>query len=475
MPSERFTVGFEGLRKLVLAAVLPAVALTGCVDSPPDRPPNVVLIVVDTLRADHLSHYGYERPTAIALDGFASQATRFTDCTAPAPWTNPSVASLFSGMETARHGSNDFGAAISTDVVTLAEVIQTAGWHTAAISFNPGIRSELDFHQGFDHFNEYLGKSTHSPDIAEMIDRVVRWLDSRPDKPFFLYLQPMNVHGPYRVPEEHRGVLLDHAPGTEFRYYGEAMQAIMRRGELEVRDELSSEYLQSLLDKYDTAIRYSTDRLADLFQILDDRDLFENSLVIVTSDHGEELFDHGGFSHGYSLHHEVLHVPLYVKLPNQHDGQVIESPSSLIDLLPTVLDVLGLDDPIDRDGRSLMPTILGTHKDNSKFRIYQTNRRNRCIGRAIDSRRFKLIEIKTNYEGIRDEVRLFDLSEDPGERSDLASERPDTVHRLLAELEERFAAASNRAVAPPENRIDRLDHERLRALGYIDDTNDRSD
>ena len=150
---------------MVLLALAAAVSpMSGCA---PERPPNIVLIVIDTLRADHLSHYGYGRPTAPALDGFAETATLFTDCTSPAPWTVPSVASVMTGLHPARHRLHRMGFALPEDLVTVAEVLQDGGWQTAAASFNPYIRPDFGFDQGFDLFENQ----------SEVLERLRREMD----------------------------------------------------------------------------------------------------------------------------------------------------------------------------------------------------------------------------------------------------------------------------------------------------------
>lgn len=475
---ERCTVGGVRSCRLALGVIAVAVALhsSGC--RQPPAPVGVVLVVVDALRADHLGHYGYRRATSPGLDDFAGHATRFTDCQASASWTNPSVASLFTGLDTPRHATNAFGAALPEQSVTLAELARSAGWATAAISFNPGIRSELDFDQGFDEFDEFLGKSTHYPDIADMVARVGSWLERRDGRPFLLYLHPMNVHGPYRVPDEHRTVLLGRPPSREFRYYAGSMRRILRGGDLEARAMVPPSYLESLVDSYDTAVRYSTDQIGRLFQALERAGVYRDSLVIVTSDHGEELFDHGGFSHGYTLHRELLHVPLYVKLPRQAEPRVVDAPVSLVDLLPTVLDVLGIGIPDGLDGRSLRRLAEGRGDPrfgDPRTRLAQVSRPGRCQARAITDGEYKLIHIDANYEGLRDVVRLYDVAADVLETNDLADARPEVAARMLGALEAAFAAAEGRALDAAENRLGDLDRDRLRALGYLDDGDDGDD
>ncbi len=454
-------------RLAVGSVVLGCVAAFACGRHEP--PPNVVLIVIDSLRADHVQQYGYSRQTAPDLEDFAAAATLFTNCHSSAPWTNPSIASLFTGLVPARHGANGFGATLPAEHVTLAEALAGAGYHTAAISFNPGIRSELQYDQGFEEFDEYLGKSAAYPDASEMLARLEAWLDRAPPQPFFMYLQVMNVHGPYRVPTEHQGDLLGRPPSREFKYYGDVMRRILRRGELELRDSIPGSYRQSLVDQYDTAIRYTTGVTASMLAALGTRGLLDPALVILTADHGEELLDHGGFSHGFSLHRELLHVPLYVKFPYQRSGAVDDRRVDLIDVYPTVLAAAGVASEVDLDGASLDPRSRGRRAGPEReVRLYQDGWHNRCVARALAADGYKIIEIDHNYEGLRDVVELYDERADPDETVDLAAERPVLAAALRARLGTMFAVARERQVGTSEDRAGELDQDRLRALGYVE-------
>jgi arylsulfatase A-like enzyme len=228
--------------------------------------------------------------------------------------------------------------------------------------------------------------------------------------------------------------------------------------------------LTSLVDTYDTAVRYTTDQLEVVFGLLETAGVYDESLIIVTADHGEELFDHGGFSHGYSLHQEVLHVPLYVKLPFQIEGRRVEEPATLMDLLPTILALTGAGAAGEVDGRLLESLVEETADatGDAPFRLYQTARPNRCVARAIEGERYKLIEIASNYEGSTDALRLYDLDGDPLELENLAAVRPELTRELRGDLMRRFEALDRRAFEQPANRMEDLDQERLRALGYLE-------
>ena len=443
-------------------------SLGACTPSGAQKP-NVILVMIDTLRANHLSHYGYPLETAVALDGFKAQSTFFEHAYAPAPWTGPSVASLLTGLFTARHGANGHGSELPDEAVTLAELLRDHGWTTFGISFNPEVSSETRYDQGFEQWDDHLGAARRYPDIGKMLERVETWLDGEPSLPFFLYLQPMNCHGPYRTPLRAQSALLGRKPSSEFVYYGTQMKAILQQ---EAEREVSKAYVASLVEQYDTAIRYTTDRVARFFESLRARGLYDDALIILTSDHGEELFDHGGFSHGYSLYDEVLHIPLYIKLPHQTEGRKISERVVLMDIYPTLLEILRLrvDHPLD--GRSLLEHLGAEVRDAQpsplRTRLHQTAWTQRCDARAIVSGKYKLVEIVRDWTSPLPRTLLFDLALDPRETKNLAAGRPDLVDRLRAKLDDRFAHYAALALAEPENVLERMDQERLRALGYLD-------
>jgi len=459
-------------RPLGLAWVLLALAvLPSCGETPAHarEGTNVVLIVVDTLRADHLEQFGYRRPTGRALRAFADQATRFDVCYAPSPWTTPSTATILSGLHPVRHGSTVHGAALNADVASLAEIVSDAGWQTAGFSFNHNVSPTSGFDQGFDRFDAFEGRATAYPHIAEMVGSVSRWLDEELAGPFLLYMQPMNTHGPYLVPEERQADLHGRAAMGGFEYYGKRMKDILKRGKIEQRKAVSAGMVSSLVEKYDSAVRYTTDELGRVLDDLKDRGLYDNSIIILTSDHGEELFEHGGFSHGYSLHREVLHVPLFIKLPGQGEARVVKTPVSLEDIHPTVVELLDLPLPYAVDGRSLVPLLTGAPQDGAPERefLFHVSWDKRCVARSVQRGRFKLVHTERDYAGTRDEYALYDLQIDPGETSDLSALEPDLVAELRAAMEQRFGEHARASFGPPDLVTDQMDTETLRRLGYL--------
>jgi len=431
--------------------------------------PHVVLVVVDTLRADHLGSHGYERQTDSGFQDFLDQATLFEQCLAPAPWTSPSTASILTGLFPRRHGTSFRGAALSPEATTLPELLQAAGWHGAGFSHNHNVSQKTGFDQGFDDFFDFHGKAVDYPNASEMISAASDWLDGIPSGRRFLYLQPMNVHGPYRVPWFHSDELLGRRPEPHFRYYKDAMQGILKEGNLKLRKKVDEEYVASLTDQYDVAIHYTVDQLGELFDDLRTRGLWEDCLVVVTSDHGEELFDHGGFSHGYSLHEEVLHVPLIVKLPGQKEARRVSERVSSMDVLPTIMDVLGLPLPSLLDGRSLKPFCdpkQGLPEPPVQLEFAAVNWKGRCEGASVVDWPWKLIHIERNYEGQENVDLLYHLGEDPEERNDLAADHPEEIERLKRLLLDAMANYEKDGLPEPPNVEHLMDQEVLEALGY---------
>ena len=281
----------------------------------------------------------------------------------------------------------------------------------------------------------------------------------------------MNTHGPYLVPESARATLLGRPPQDDFQYYRSPMGEILA-GDIGRRSAVTSPYVESAVERYDTAIRYATDQLGAFLAELRERDLFDDALIVVTADHGDEFFEHGGFSHGYTLHEEVVHVPLLVKLPRQTQGRRVAQRVTLMDIHPTLAEAVGAAAPAALDGRSLLPLLVsrGTPTSGSEpARALHLSAEfpPRLVGRGLIEGRYKLIAIESNYEGAERELRLYDLHTDPGERQNLSSRQPEIAQSMLTRLMA-HARHERKVAAPPAAIVDDLDREQLRALGYLE-------
>lgn len=455
-------------RALVAAALLGLLGHAGCGER--DTPPRtVVLVVLDALRADRLSQYGYALPTSPGLDALARTATVFQRAYAPSSYTTASTATILTGQSPLRHRSELQGSKLRPELLTLPELLAARGYVTRGISFNPVISDHTGFSQGFQDFVEREQGSPFNlyPDVSRGLERMREWLAEPVDRTF-LYFQCMNTHGPYLVPESQQAVLLGRPPRKGFRYYGTPMSDILQ-GRLERRAEVTPDYLQSLNERYDTAVRYTTDRLGEFFAFLRRSGRFDDALIVVTADHGDELFEHGGFSHGYTLHEEVIRVPLIVKLPRQRRAGRVEEPVSVADVYPTIAETVGASYQHVIDGRSLasrVEDVAGPGTGAPRPLALVANFPPRLRAHGIIEGHDKLLAIEASYEGTRKKLRLYDLRSDPGERRNLATAQPARTERLFAQLS---ATIDDTATAqlPRTEVSETLDVEALRALGYV--------
>jgi arylsulfatase A-like enzyme len=452
------------MRKRRLWTLLPLLALVPAwlwIARATAPPPLVLLVVFDALRADHLTQYGYGLPTSPGLERLARQSALFRNVYAPASYTTASTASLMTGLSPLSHGARRQGAKLAQERLTLAERLAARGYRAHGVSFNPVVADVTGFTQGFHEFVEREKGSPFNlyPDIGDGVRVIRRWLDAG-DAPLFVYFQPMNTHGPYLVPPDARERLLGRPPSPLFRYYDETMGGILE-GNVALRAKVTPEYVRSGIERYDTAIRYSTDALGALLEELERAGRFDDALIVVTADHGEEFFEHGGFSHGYTLHEEAVRVPLLVKLPGQREARAIDARVSLEDVLPTIVDAVGarLEPPVD--GASLLPLIRGEGVPPRDALRLTAEFSPRLVATALIDGDEKLVSVRESYDGRRDAVELYDLRADPGEQRDLAGERPQRAAELAARLREGQAAP-----AAASDLAEGLDAERLRALGY---------
>jgi arylsulfatase A-like enzyme len=467
--TERIGLLRRGRRLGAVGLLLLAAAQLGCARNPQPSVPLVLVVVFDALRADHLSQYGYALPTSPGLDRLAETGSVFLRAYAPTSYTTASTASILTGQSPLRHGTRRQGARLDASIVTLAELVSAEGFVTRGISFNPVVAHATGFAQGFDDFVEREHGSPFNlyPDIERGLERIRGWLAEPEAGPRFVYFQPMNTHGPYLVPESSQKVLLGRPPRAGFRYYDEPMAQILG-GNIERRAEVTPAYVASASERYDTAIRYSTDALGAFLDELERAGLYDDALIVVTADHGDELFEHGGFSHGYSLYEEVIHVPLFVKLPRQRSARRIDTRVSVMDVFATVADVVGARVPEAVEGRSLVPLARGSGELEPEPLHLLVDFPPRLDAHGILDGRHKLIAIESNYEGARRKLRLYDLLADPAERSNLAESRPELVAALLEELGRGVRRYELASALPSAPLSDELDLERLRALGYAE-------
>jgi arylsulfatase A-like enzyme len=434
-----------------------------------DRPRNVILILVDTLRADHLGVYGYGRDTSPNLDALAREATLFEDARSQASCTFPSVNSLLTSRYPAVFlGQPDKSMGIPQGVPPLAEILRGRGFRTAAVSASPVVRKSPSrfnpaggYDRGFERFHEdCLWKS------AECVNRAaleqLNALNTDDGRPFFLYLHYMDPHGPYAPPA-----------GFARRYAtpenGEPEKEFIRAGNPNpIGDMLykgapdpgvTPADLQHLVDLYDDEIAYFDTQLAELIAELREAGRLEDTLLVLASDHGEEFLEHGHIKHCRTLFDTSIRVPLLLRVPGL-GASAVPHPVENVDVVPTLLDYLGVDTAgLTLEGESLRPLIEGEAPAPENGRQLASQ----GPWRSIADDRFKLI-----HDLARGRFALYDLTADPGETTDVLRRERRSFHELHEALTAWIARTEGDAAAGESLRQAEEAEKRLRALGYLE-------
>jgi len=489
------------LRRLLFAAVVVALpaSLAGCRSGDPEpartsatartvERPNIVLISVDTLRADHLGTYGYARATSPNVDALARRGVTFERATSPSSWTLPAHASLLSGVSPYRHGAISEATRIRDDVPLLAELLRAHGYHATALVNAPFVGRDYGFARGFASFDQRFDR--RRADVAQRHAAILDAL-ARLEPPFFLFLHYMDVHTPYRPPAEFNRFAKDQRSGQVLRDLGVAsvldLQRAARKGPL----AMSQADRDRLVDLYDGEILALDAHLGELLRRLDER--FPDTVVVLTSDHGEEFLEHGGFGHGDTLYEEVLHVPMIVAGPGVASGARVATVVSLVDVVPTLLDRVGAPLPAGLDGRSVLAELgaggaapgtstaagaaAGRSAATGASAVAGASAAAADAGTAGDARVLALhtashdgtVSLRGVRAGdrklLRDDrkgtVALYDLASDPREQRSHGPSASDAgLEQALAKLG--VPATGSAAPAPDAKTV-----ESLEALGYL--------
>lgn len=454
--------------------------------------PSVLLILLDALRADACSIYGYHRPTTPNLDALAAEGALLTRAYAPASYTVTSISSLMTGLHPPRHGVHGLYDRLDRECTTLAELFQTAGYSTAAITASPVVSGQYGLRQGFEQLTEIYNlpevrarydlkdnEVFYHVQARDFLELAVRFLDDLPkvdgpdgEEPFFLYLHYLQPHTPYAPPEPFAGRFTDPAYDGPIDGEVSTVRSINGGGLHPAKKDF--EHLRAL---YDENLAYVDDEVGKLVSDLKRRGLYDDLLIVVLSDHGEAFGEHQYCGHNYTVYEEMVHIPWYWKFPagaaaagGQSDALV-----ELVDLLPTLVEMLELPDPGEVDGVSLAPLLRGATdgdregaadtgkvKDYAFFRtIHEKPEWGICDGR------YKLIWSSENGTS-----RLFDLDSSEGEERDLllaADPSPETISRADTLHDWLFTELARGSSPGQAAELDEDTRARLKALGYIND------
>jgi arylsulfatase A-like enzyme/uncharacterized membrane protein HdeD (DUF308 family) len=468
---------------------------------------NVLVLLIDTLRADHLGCYGYDRPTSSFMDELAGEGVVFENAYAQGSRTREATASIVTSYFASTHGSTDYKSILPSSSPTLMQLAKAAGHRTAVVSSNALVSPTFGFGRGVDYFYchqptihsrtlllqgarrvfgripmlkwIYTGLNSmdrilpmrgerypfESNDPHAMHSAFLSWLDEEPEREFFAYLHYMDPHAPYDPPAPYDTMY-------DADYCGEAMVRPPVFAEtmlpFDEGNPLAEDAYCNLVAHYDGAITYLDDALRDLFAELERRGLMENTLVVLVADHGEEFYDHRGWGHGQSVYNELIHIPLIMRLPGVLPaGARYESTIRQVDLLPTILGAIGVEQTLeafDFDGVNLWTLVAGGHDDWPEPPVIAEVFHGPQYSRAFKSGDHTLIHAK----GVTTEiVMLFDLSADPEQTRDIAESRPDLAASMFAQLQSLTDRARSRRFETDTMPLDEGTREKLRALGYL--------
>ncbi len=437
----------------------PAVRTRGPAPQLPPRPtagrPNVLVYLVDTLRADHVGVYGGGALTP-HVDAFAAEATVFENAIAQAPWTKPAVASLLTGRGPLEHGVRLLEDRLPREAVTAAELLQAAGYQTAAFSTNWHIRRETGMDQGFGTFD-------FSPDEAasdQLNRRLFPWLDRQAKAPFFLYAHALDPHEPYTPPEDFRA---RHAPGVRAEAGTEAdlKKADASRGKTRRRA------MEELRPLYAAEVAFNDHSFGALLQALRAKGLYEDTLIVFLADHGEEFNEHGARGHAKNLYAETLDIPLIVKWPRQHTGRRVASIAQQIDVLPTLLQAAGVQGPPDLPGMDLAAVAAsGEAVEALTGRSVLSHLSMReHVGMSLVQGGWKLISPQT--PAVAPGRELYHRVSDRAEAHNRLTAAPVRAGRLSSLLRAELERSRRTALAPEHAPIDEETRKALEALGYL--------
>ncbi len=436
---------------------LPADELASAPACGSDEPPDVFVYLIDTLRADRLSLYGHMPEVSPALAAFSGDAVLFEAAIAQSSWTKASVASIFTGLWPWSHGVQGLEDRLPDDLPSLPRLLHNGDYQTAAVVANPHISAVFGFDDGFEEFRLLEELTTPSETVhAAMLELLDRQMV---DRPRFGYVHTIDPHAPYAPPEPYRTRFAASVRDLELG----TVTALAARAQ--TRKAPRPEEVEALTALYDAEIAYNDYELGRFFDGLRQRGLYEDALIIVVSDHGEEFYDHGGWTHGKTLYSEVVHVPLLIKFPDGAGaGRRVSSPVQHLDLLPTILDCAGLANPPGLQGESLARSEWSDDHSTMRPRpMLSYLHYSRYDGASVVLGDWKLI---VPIPGSPDVAReLYHRLDDPAEQRDLAEERP-VMAGYLATLLRRALAESPAGRSQPVQ-LDDNTARRLRALGYL--------
>jgi len=411
--------------------------------SPSTDRPNVLLFLIDTVRQDHLSCYGYERKTTPNLDAFLPEAVRFTHLVPQSSWTRPSIASFFTSTYPAEHGAIDNTESIRDGLPRLAVSLAADGYECHGFVSNLNTLPQWGFADGFARYVDLDSMNWFHTDPSHVVNAAIDTMAHANGRPWFQFVHSIGAHHPYKPPRAYANRfqtagrkpltrdeiqnLLDTCErelSDTYALFGMLPGDAALRDPANTVEKVGPIVRQAAIDLYDAEIAYNDSQFQRLVEALKQHDAYDNTIIIVMSDHGEEFWEHGGVVHGYTLFEEQLRIPFLVKLPqSMHGGTTINSIVEGVDLAPTILDMIGAPPEPRFRGRSLLPAMQGVEQA-PRLGFAALNLRNYSI-RTVKSTATKNIIYPLESKSL-----WFDLQQDPFEQTPI--EPPDTTPQFEA-------------------------------------------
>ena len=456
-----------------LMGLLLAVASAGGQDAHAGRAkPNIVFIMIDTLRSDHVGCYGYKRKTTPNIDRFAEEGVRFAQMVSASGWTKPSLMTMFTSLPPTLHGATKARNKLRDGVTTLAAELRKTGYQTMGFCSNPTANGKFGFSRGFDVYDDFTiplacdlnlfqdfddEQRIQAIETAPHVNRLAfRWLEKkRKEGKFFLFLLYLDPHADYSPPAPY-DTMFD--PDYEGFADGTSAYPGRTKGKLTDRDK---EHVVAL---YDGEIRYTDEHVGRLLQKLDDLRLVEDTVVLIIGDHGEEFWDHGRTLHGHSLYEELTRVPWLLRYPRRLTaGTVVKEQVCHADVMPTLLELAGLPVPAQCRGQSLVKRLTENRHLDWQCAFLETETREKIQAVRVPGRKLLL----RPDSGVKE---LYDLTADPHERVNLIDSAPDWAAGLMSRFDRwrTHVRTSEKAMADggrPE--LDKKTLRHLKGLGYI--------
>ena len=462
----------------VASATLVALGLAGCGGD--DGPPNLLVISVDTMRADVMRAYGGDEtrfpiPITPAIDVIADEAVIFDRCYTVSPRTTQSMASLMTGLIPSNHGAFGLFHRLEEDVATLAEILSAEGYRTSAVVTNEFLAGDRGFGQGFDTFDDYL--ISRQQEVAEsVVDRVDLLTLEEPSGPQFMWVHFLDPHWPYLPPFELLTMLHPQYDPRRFTLFEDLDSLRVSWGEVIFENALNEDDRKHVRRRYLAEVRYLDGHVKRMVELMRNRGyVTDNTIILFYSDHGESLGEHDYYyAHGEKLYEPTVRVPAFLHYPKELEPGRFTPLVSTPDLLPTVLELMGVEVPADLDGVSQLDALRGgapprtvchiesdyqlIHPENPDFHIDGP----RGKWRGVIADRYKLLRIP-QPDG--DRLELYDLRVDPRETQNLVESEPGLVDQLRPLLAEFDALVDGQE--PETVEMDEETARRLRGLGYI--------